>query len=246
VLDRGIWATWYDLDPAHRAEFSSWLHGECLPHLAQRSDFLWAAHYDSVPASKAMSSIRADILGRPDEDVGSGTQHLMLVGAETPHAFLDPLALEADFGGGARFAEMLALRQGVRTLVLLEEHRVEGPATADRDGLLPAPAIQLGSLRMRTVESEFDIGRWYVHHRLPNMARTPGCVTTRKFLSIAGWAKHAVLYEFRTLEDRMRHFEEAQEARALDPAEWTGRIARSTVHAPGSPTVATRTWPPVG
>ncbi|MBI3709181.1 MAG: hypothetical protein HY246_16115 [Proteobacteria bacterium] len=246
VVDKGVWATWYDLEDGRKDEFLAWMHAEYLPFLRERPGYLWVAHYESNGGGAAMRHLREKVLARPDEDVGSGTQYLMLVGAATPESFLDPSVLEPDLGGGPRHLSMLALRRGVRTGVYLEQARVTGPAPRDpRHGLTSAPAIQMGSLRMRTVEGEFDIGRWYIQLRLPDMAKTPGCIAARKYVSVAGWAKHAILYEFATLEDRMRHFEEAQEAKGLDPSHWTWRIARTTVHAPGSPMVGVRSWPAI-
>jgi hypothetical protein len=246
-MDKGIWATWYDLEQGQKDRFLSWLHSRYLPFLRERPGHLWVAHYESNGGGDAIRHLREHVLARPEEDVGSGTQFLMLVGAETPHAFLEPSVLEPDFGAGEEFREMLALRRGVRTGLFLEELRMVGPSARDpRYGLTSATAIQMGSLRMRTVEQEIDLARWYLQLRLPDIARTPGCIMARKFLSIAGWAKHAVLYEFATLEDRMRYFEQAQEAQAMNPSHWTWRIARTTIHAPGSPTVALRTWPPTG
>jgi hypothetical protein len=77
------------------------------------------------------------------------------------------------------------------------------------------------------------------------MAQASSCIAARKLLSVSGWAKHSILYEFTSLEGRMKDFEEGHEELALDPKQWTGRIARTTIHAPGSPTVGERIWPPV-
>ena len=77
------------------------------------------------------------------------------------------------------------------------------------------------------------------------MARMPGSIATRKLVAASGWAKHAILYEFTSLEARLEHFEEPHEGLALDAKEWTGQIVRTTLHAPGSPSIAERLWPPV-
>lgn len=246
-MERGIWATWYDLEENDRkGEFLAWMHGEYLPFLRAKTDYLWVAHYESDGGGAAIRHLRDKIMLRPQEDVGVGSQYLLLVGADTPRVFLNPSTPDPAIGGTGPFDSMLGLRRGVRPSLFLEEVRVTGPAPRDpRYGLTTAPAIQMGSLRMRTLEEEIDIGRWYEQLRLPEMARTPGCLAARKYVSIAGWAKHAILYEFATLADRMRHFEEAQEAKGMDPTHWTWRIARTTVHAPGSPTVGRRIWPPV-
>jgi hypothetical protein len=141
---------------------------------------------------------------------------------------------------------MLALRRGVRTAIFAEEARVTGPAVATRtQGSTPAPAIQMGSFRVATLEQELDLGCWYAQYRFPYMAQMPGSVSSRKLLSVAGWAKHSVLYEFTSLEARLQNFELPHESLGSEPQEWTGRVMRFTIHAPGSPTVGRRIWPPV-
>jgi hypothetical protein len=177
--------------------------------------------------------------------MGQGSQYLMLVGAPSPHTFLNPSVLEPEKATDVR--DMLALRQGVRTAIFSEETRVSGPAIRHRAaGTTPAAAIQMGSFRVRSIEEEFDLGCWYAQYRLPHMAQMPGSVASRKLLSVAGWAKHAILYEFTSLDARMQNFEEPHEALAIDPKEWTGRVVRYTIHTPGSPFVGQRLWPPVG
>ena len=140
--------------------------------------------------------------------------------------------------------EQLDQRQGVRTAIFAEEVRVTGPEVGEGvPGGLPAPAIQMGSFRIRTPEDEFALGSWYAQYRLPAMARMPGVIRTRKLVSVAGWAKHSVLYEFTSLDARLEHFEKPHESLALDEKEWTGRIVKFTIHAPGSPSVGRRIWP---
>ena len=64
-----------------------------------------------------------------------------------------------------------------------------------------------------------------------------GSVGPRRPVSIAGWAKHAILYEFSSLK--------AAEANLTDPSEWTRRVIGNLVHAPHSPTLGVRIWPAV-
>ena len=245
-MDHGIWATWYDLDPGDEDKFLDWLHGEHLPGLQSRPGFAWVAHYKSQGGGPQMRKVRDTIVERPTEDVGSGTQYLMLVGAPSAHTFLNPLVLDSERDAPAKTRDMLALRKGVRTGIFAEEFRVNGPAAHERAaGTTPGPAIQMGSFRVRTVAEEFDLGCWYAQYRLPHMAQLPGSIASRKLFCVAGWAKHAVMYEFSSLEARLANFEEPHESHALDPKEWTGRIVRYTIHAPGSPTVGLRIWPPV-
>jgi hypothetical protein len=243
-MDNGIWATWYDLEDGTRDRFLEWLHVDYLPALKQRPGYAWVAHYRNEVGGPAMRHLGQSILTRPDEDVGNGTQFLMLAGAASPHVFLAPSVMEPETS--PRFREMLALRRGLRTVIFSEEARVSGPAARSRPpGTTPAPGIQMGSFRVRSLEEEFDLGCWYAQYRLPYMAQAPGSVGTRKLLSVAGWAKHSILYEFTSLEARLKNFEEPHESLSADPKEWTGRVVRYTIHAPGSPFVGARIWPPL-
>lgn len=246
-MDLGIWATWYDLDSEDQEAFLEWMHGEYLPSLKSRPGFSWVAHYQSEGGGPAMREVRDHLITRPEEDVGSGSQFLMLVGAPSPHTFLNPSVLDIEREAPAETRAMLAKRRGVRTGIFNEEARVSGPAARERPpGTTPGPAIQMGSFRVRSIEEEFDLGCWYAQYRLPHMAQMPGSIASRKLNCIAGWAKHAVMYEFSSLDARLANFEEPHESHALNPQEWTGRVVRYTVHAPGSPTVGVRIWPPVG
>jgi len=243
-MDHGIWATWYDLADTERERFLGWLHGAYLPFLKQEPGYAWVAHYENTGGGAAMRAVGDTILTRPGEAIGQGGQYVMLVGAPSPHTFLNPFA--PDLALPAGFREMLVLHREVRTAIFAEEVRVNGPAARERPpGTAPGPAIQMGSFRVRSVEEEFDLARWYAQYRLPHMAQMPGCIAARKLLCVAGWVKHAILYEFSSLEARLNEFEEPHEALALDPAEWTGRVVRYTIHTPGSPLVGVRTWPPV-
>ena len=79
----------------------------------------------------------------------------------------------------------------------------DGPEIHTRaKGTTPAPAIQMGSFRAMDLETEFDTAAWYAQYRLPAMARMPGSVATRVMVSVAGWAKYSILYEFTSLEAR--------------------------------------------
>ena len=43
-MDRGIWATWYDLDEKDREPFRDWLHQDYLPKLERSGKYLWVAN----------------------------------------------------------------------------------------------------------------------------------------------------------------------------------------------------------
>jgi hypothetical protein len=87
---------------------------------------------------------------------------------------------------------------------------------------------------------EQDLLGWYAQWRLPSMTEISGCVAVRKLLSVAGWAKHAILHEFVSPAARDEHFVDHERRRHPDKVEWSDRITGQVVHAPGSPSVARR------
>jgi len=246
-MDNGIWATWYDLPEDGRDEYFDWLHSDYLPSVQARPGIAWVAHYESQGGGADMQKVR-DTFPKSEgmEGVGTGTQFLMLAGAAEPWTLLAPsvIAEQDALQGTAR--KMLDLREGVRPCLFSTFAHIDGPEMDQRPaGTTPGPAIQMGSFRTKTLADEFDVGQWYAQYRLPAMARMAGCISARVMLSVAGWAKYSVMYEFSSLQARLENFEEPHEALALDEEEWTGRVIRYTMHTPGSPTVGQRIWPPV-
>ncbi len=245
-MDRGIWAVWYDLPESGGEEYLGWLHEAHLPEMLKRPGFLWAAHFEVVGGGERMNQVQGKLTYTSDEGVGSGRDYVLLFGAASPHVFCDPSLAEIEAAQSAGTGEMLGHRLGARTCIFSEEARVDGPEVATRGpGLTPGPAIQMGSFNANSLEAEFDLGAWYAQYRLPAMRRMKGCVGARKLVSAAGWAKHSILYEFTSLEAREENFQ-GQEDNALDEKEWTGRVIRYVTHAPGSPSVGRRIWPPAG
>jgi hypothetical protein len=244
-VDLGLWATWYDVDAADEASFVEWTHSTYLPFLQQQPGIAWAAHYANKGGGATMKELQTDPSRRGGHDLPTGCQYVLLVGAASSYTFFNPWVLEMALPDG--FAEQLAKRKRDRTEIYAEEARVDGNATEHRQwGSTAAPTIQFGTYNMRDQDAENMLGRWYSQQRLPLMSRMNCCVRTRKLMSSVGWAKHAVLYEFSSLEARMREHEEPHESKTLDPDAWTGKIAASAAYPPGSPFVGERIWPPVG
>ena len=105
-----------------------------------------------------------------------------------------------------------------------------------------APCIQVGSFDC-PMEFEEEMHAGYVLERLPKMCATPSCVRTRKLNSVAGWAKHGILYEFASKEGFDRDYAPAV---ANSPLGLNGHsVVPNLVHAPNGPNSALRIWPPV-
>ncbi|WP_442580209.1 hypothetical protein ACSBOB_32960 [Mesorhizobium sp. ASY16-5R] len=241
-MSRGIWATWYDVADADRDVFAEWERTVYLPALAAEPGYNWVARY----ASKSGEGIETGVFGETvvdaaKEGIGSASEYLVLVGADSPHRFLNPLVLDRNDAPYPSASEMLGKRINARHAVLLEEESVIGPDAPPEGPDVPALAIRCGNFSMRTPQEDFDAGRWYAQRRLAEMAASPGCVRTRKLMCVAGWGKHCILYEFTSPEARADLWKGFQEQRRTDPATfWT--IGPQTLHAPGSPFLGQRTW----
>lgn len=243
-MDTGLWATWYNLDDADRPGFLAWAHEVYLPHLRGMDGVLWAAHYANEGGGPGMDRLVKDVIGHTEDDIGDGSQFVILVGAAAPHTFFNPYIPEVHWPEG--FDAMLAKRKGTRQAILAEVHRIAGPAgEATTTGGAPGPYIQMGSFRMSREDKDFEIGKWYSQFRFPYMAQMPGSIATRKYVGVAGWAKHAIMYEFTSAEARMEQFEIKHETHGLDTDAWHNDVIPYTVHSPGSPVIGPRLWPPV-
>lgn len=241
-MDLGIWATWYDLDADDEESMIEWIHAKYLPFLKQQPGISWVAHYVNRGGGETMRELQTNPARRGGADVPTGCQYVLLVGAPSSYTFFNPWVLEMQLPDG--FGERLGKRRRSRTEIYAEEARVDGSATEYRQwGSTVAPAIQFGTFNMSGIEAEMMLGRWYSQQRLPLMSGMNACVRTRKLLASVGWAKHGILYEFSSLEARMREHEEPHESKTLDPKAWTGQIADNAAYPPGSPFVGERIWP---
>ena len=240
-MDRGLSVSWYDLPPSGAERYLTWLHGSYLPRLLKAPGVLWAAHYKVEKSITPLSRLRHT----RDASVPRGNSYILLLGGKTAHAFasLTPYKLAATLN--AEDKQMLAMRRGERRNIFAEEARADGPQVKRRDAKgTPAQCIQLGSFNAGSWRNEDEVLSWYAHFRLPSMETMPGSVGIRKLASVSGWAKHGVMYEFTSLEERAKHFR-AHEAKDPLMAAWTHAVVVKLLHAPGSPNVAQRIWPPV-
>jgi hypothetical protein len=239
--DRGLWVTWYDLPAEGRNAYLSWLHGTYLPALLKRPGFLWAAHYAAREREGGRGSTQ--IQHTTDPKVGTGYHFILLVGAADANVFGHPTpsAINAALPDEGR--KMLAMRTGERVNIATETGRCDGVAEAAyKEGMTSAPCIQIGSFNC-PVEFEEEMHAGYVAARLPAQCATGSCVRTRKLNSVAGWAKHLILYEYTSLDGFNRDYEAAN---ATSPLGVGGHsVVPLLVHAPSGPNSALRLWPPV-
>jgi len=244
--DRGIWATWYDLDANDREPFREWLHRQYLPQLEQSGRYSWVANYMKVdaPTEVPLKDGKPHV-GYTSDPMPIASENVMLFAASSPHAFFNPETLNGD-QTDLDPNGMLKLRKNIRHAVLLEEARVTGQAEgAATYPPYPGPAIQFGAFRMTDYNNDFESARWYSQSRLPLMGRSPECVRARKMVVVSGWAKHAIMYEFSSLEARVQLWDRVQKERLAGNEIVGWRIGPRTQHTPGSPLVGLRTYPPL-
>ena len=235
-MDRGIWATWYDLPEQGKQEHLSWLHERYIPRMLTRSGYLWAAHVENLMPVERETAIHRRLVHTEDPAIGTGNQYLLLFGAPSPTVFVAPTSAEMTADLAAYDLDMLGRRAGTRSCTFLEVERVAGPEVKQRaPGLTPGPVVQLGTFNINSLQNEDELNAWYTRSRLPLMAPMPGCVGARKLVTISGWAKHAILYEFTSLELVEKHFQ--------DTSEWTEKVIKNLIHAPHSPSIGVRIWP---
>ncbi len=241
-MDRALWITWYDLPEDGRDGYLAWLHGSYMPKLMERRGLQWAAHY--ATEETPIRTAKNDGHGRrypPAGSVPGGYHYVLIAGAEHPHAFVDPApkAFHAQLSAGER--SMLAIRTGEASNIMVEQARIEGPDAGRREASAAlSPCIQLGSFVFDGDEDE--LLAWYANWRLPSMTTLPGCVGVRKLVSVSGWAKHAILHEFVSVEARNANFVNFEEKHHPDQAARSAKVTGQVVHYPGSPNVARRIW----
>ncbi len=207
--------------------------------MLKRPGYLWAAHY----ATREREGGGTQIQHTTDSKVGTGYHYILLIGATDADVFGNPTpsAINAALPGAGR--KMVAMRVGERVNIATETGRCEGgAATTYKDGMGAAPCIQIGSFNC-PVEYEEEMHAGYVASRMPAQCATASCVRTRKLNSVAGWAKHVILYEYTSLDGFNRDYEAAN---SKSPLGVGGRsIVPYLVHAPSGPNSALRLWPPV-
>lgn len=243
-MNSGFWISWYNLPEQGRDDYLAWLHGRYIPAVLARPGVLGAAHYASE-ANPPISGAPGRLRSVADPAVPAGDRYILVFGGETPYAFAGPAPSIWHAGLPEADRRMLAMRIGERSNVMVLEGMVRGPeAHASNDDMAFMPGMQMGSFNAGATGDEDELMDWYATWRLPCMQKLPGCVRVRKLVSVSGWAKHAIFYEFLSVDVRNRKFVDHE---SFDPAKeaWTDTVVRKLVHAPGSPNVARRIWPEV-
>jgi hypothetical protein len=237
-VDTAYWFSWYDVPEENRAEYLAWLNERYIPAVLNRTGVLWAAHYRCID-SPAMSGAPGRFRYIDNPAVPQGKRYILGFGAARSRAFLDPTAAEFHAALGSADKAMLERRQGTRSSVLIEDARIEGAEASRYPDL--APAIQMGSFNAEP-DFEDEACAWLSRQRLAALPGMEGVVRARTMVAVTGWGRHAIFYEFPSLEARGGLFLRYEKGHPELEA-WTDRVSRRWIHMPGSPAVAERIWP---
>ena len=241
MAEQGYWITWYDLPEDGRGSHLDWLHSTYIPERLKAPGVLHAAHYQSEEKVRHPGA-EGRLSHTKNDEIPSGDRYILIFAGENAHAFSNPPPSELHKTISKEDQEMLAMRIGERVNIMVDEARIEGPEISSRDGQLFSPCIQLGNFNSGHWHDEDELTAWYAQWRMPCMVEMEGCVATRKLVSVSGWAKHAILYEFTSVEIRNQNFVD-HEGHRPEMEAWTDRVVRKLNHAPGSPNLAHRIWP---
>ena len=240
VHENGYLIQWYDLNEDNEAEYLEWLHGEYIPRRLNDPRILWACHFKSLdnvthPGEKGR-------LSHDNKSIPAGDRYILIFGAKKPEIFADPTVTEYHQSLSEKDLMYLKMKREERYNIMTEEARGPGSEKKPIDGVGLSECIQLGNFNSGSYEDEDELASWYATWRIPSMKKLPGCQGVRKLVSVSGWAKHAILYEWSSPEARNSTFVD-HEMENPKMEEWTDRVVRKLVHAPGSPNLARRIWP---
>ena len=240
VHENGYLIHWYDLNEDNEAEYLEWLHGEYIPRRLNDPRILWACHFKSLdnvthPGEKGR-------LSHDNKSIPAGDRYILIFGAKKPEIFADPTVTEYHQSLSEKDLMFLKMKREERYNIMTEEARGPGSEKKPIDGVGLSECIQLGNFNSGSYEDEDELASWYATWRIPSMKKLPGCQGVRKLVSVSGWAKHAILYEWSSPEARNSTFVD-HEMENPKMEEWTDRVVRKLVHAPGSPNLARRIWP---
>jgi hypothetical protein len=100
-----------------------------------------------------------------------------------------------------------------------------------------APALQIGRMDV-PADNDAAWNDWYSGVYVPNYEKVPGCIRGRRWRSVRGEHKYAVVYEL--AHDKVSESAEWLAQRDIDPS--TARIRPLMTHAPGSPGIWNKTF----
>ena len=234
---------WFDIRNENRNRLYKWLHEFFLKYLQSQSGINWVAHYEIVPHPQTPYIKNAPPKKEiKHKNIPPGRENLIITSANSAYVFFGPQNELNNIE--KKYESNLSMRDNYRSAVFIEEESINGPEQNKKPlGLGGPPAMQFGSYNVDTINDDVELANWYRGERFPRLAVTRGMIRGRKLLSITGWAKHGVFWEFAEMEENEYSFEH-RFIEADRGEDWNGRhVLEYVTHSPGSPHAGKRVWP---
>ena len=203
-----------DIPADKEDDFNRWYNEEHLAELLSVPGILNAARYEAV---------------------SSGPKHLAFYELESPDVInTDAFKNRPRTEWGQRVSPSL-IGTNFMNYVFEMIHPTE--LTSEIAGSGMAPTLQIGRMDI-PAEHEDEWNKWYSGIYVPNYEKVPGCIRGRRWRSVRGEHKYAVVYELD--HDKVSESDEWLKQRDIDPS--TARIRPLMTHAPGSPGIWNKTF----
>ena len=207
-----------DVGPEHDAEFNSWYNEEHLPERLSAPGFLDAARYEALRG---------------------GPRHLAVYELESVEALHTEEYMHMSNNPTEwtkRMSPNIVGRGTVRNVYTQIYPAESDPHTLGR-GM--APALQIGRMDVpQEVEAKYN--EYYDTVRTPANLDIPGCMYVRRYHAVEGDPKYLTVYEFE--HEKVPETLAWEKQRGLDTMhQYIGGVYG---HAPGSPGVYRRVFPP--
>ena len=203
-----------DIPADKEDDFNRWYNEEHLAELLSVPGILSAARYEAV---------------------SSGPKHLAFYELESPDVInTDAFKNRPRTEWGQRVSPSL-IGTNFMNYVFEMIHPTE--LTSEIAGAGMAPTLQIGRMDI-PAEHEDEWNKWYSGIYVPNYEKVPGCIRGRRWRSVRGEHKYAVVYELD--HDKVSESDEWLKQRDIDPS--TARIRPLMTHAPGSPGIWHKTF----
>ena len=207
-----------DIDPTRDADFNAWYNQEHLPERLAAPGFLDAARYEALKG---------------------GPRYLALYELESVEA-LQTDEYQRLVQNQSEWTKRVSLRDNGRNRVR-NVYAQMYPAETDPHtlGRGMAPALQIGRMEV-PAELEAKYNEYYDTVRTPANLLLSGCMFVRRYHAVEGSPKYLTMYEFE--HEKVPETQAWRERSAQDGMH--EYIGGTYGHAPGSPGVYRRVFPP--
>ena len=207
-----------DVAVEHDSDFNAWYNQEHLPERLSAPGFLDGARYEALRG---------------------GPRYLAVYELESVEALQSDEYLRQR-GNPTEWSRRVSPVMAAGGMIRSVYTQIYPPESApDTQGRGMAPALQIGRMDVPP-ELEAGYNEYYDTVRTPANLKIPGCLHVRRYHAVEGWPKYLTMYEFE--HEKVPETLDWEAQRRQDKMQQY--IGGSYGHAPGSPGVYRRVYPP--